>query len=316
MTFIKAMAQIHRIHGMDLRSVDLNLLVVFDALAEQRSVTRAADAMGLSQPATSAALARLRALLDDPLFVKAGTEMRPTPRAAQLVAPVRQVLETVKGEILRAQAFDPATTTRTFSVLTPDIGEINFLPRVLAHLGKEAPGADLKALSMPRDAAAEALESGVADLAVGYFPDLQKAGFFQQRLFRNEHVCVVRRDHPSIGRTITLKQFLAASHAVVRPDGREHVFEQFLQAKGLQRRVRLEVAHFMSLLPIISTSELIATVPRDLAEVCVRYGNIRMLDAPMKSPVIEVHQFWHRRFHKDAAHMWLRGVVHRLFTAS
>lgn len=301
---------------MDLRSVDLNLLVVFSVLAEQRSVTRAAEAIGLSQPATSAALARLRLLLGDPLFVKAGPEMRPTPCAAQLMAPVRQILEMVRGEILQARAFDPATTTRTFSVLTPDIGEINFLPRVLSHLAGVATGANIKAVSLPRHAAAEALESGAVDLAMGYLPDLQRAGFFQQRLFRNEHVCIVRRDHPTIGESISLRQFLEANHAVVRPDGREHVFEQFLQAQGMHRRVRLEVAHFMSLLPIISTSELIATVPRDLAEVCVRYGDIRMLDTPMKSPVIEVHQFWHRRFHKDAAHRWLRGVVHRLFAAA
>lgn len=298
---------------MDLRSVDLNLLVVFDALAEHRSVTRAAEAMGLSQPATSAALARLRVLLGDPLFVKTGAEMRPTPRAAELAVPVRQVLETVKGEILQVHAFDPATTERTFTVLTPDIGEINFLPKVLAYLAKEAPGASLRALSMPRHAAAEALESGAVELAVGYFPDLQKAGFFQQRLFRNEIVCIVRRNHPTIGKTLTLKQFLAASHAVVRPDGREHVFDQFLQAKGVKRRVVLEVAHFMSLLPIISSSDLIAAVPYDLAEVCVRFGDIRMLPTPMKSPVIEVHQFWHRRFQRDAAHTWLRTAVDGMF---
>lgn len=103
---------------------------------------------------------------------------------------------------------------------------------------------------------------------------------------------------------------------MVRPDGHEHVFEQFLQARGLHRRVRLEVAHFMSLLPIISTSDLIATVLRDLAQACVRYGEVRTLDTPIKSPVIGVHQFWHRCFHKDAAHVWLRGVVHRLFTVT
>lgn len=299
---------------MDLRGIDLNLLVVLDALADQRSVTRAAEALGLSQPATSAALARLRKLFDDPLFVKAGPEMRPTPRAAQLVAPVRQVLATVRGEILQARAFDAATAERSFTVITPDIGEVNFLPRLLAHLEHAAPGCDLRALSMPRHAAAEALESGRAELAVGYFPDLHKAGFFQQRLFRNEHVCIVRRGHPAIGATMTLKQFLAAGHAVVRPDGREHVFEQFLQAKGLQRRVRLEVAHFMSLLPIVSGSDLVATVPRDLAEVCARHGDIRLVETPMKSPVIEVHQFWHRRYHKDAAVEWLRGVVQGLFS--
>ena len=310
---IKQMQLILRIHAMDLRSVDLNLLVVFDALGEQRSVTRAAEALGMSQPATSAALARLRTLLDDPLFVKAGHGMSPTPRAVQLAPPVRRLLETVKSEILQAQAFDPATTQRTFTVLTPDIGEIYFIPRVLAHLAQVAPGANLKAWSLPPHAAAEALESGAAELAVGYFPDLKKAGFFQQRLFSNDHVCIVRRDHPTIGRTLTLRQFLAASHAVVRPEGREHVFEQFLQGRGLQRRVRLEVSHFMSLLPIISATDLVATVPRDLAEVCVRHGDIRLVETALKSPGIEVHQFWHRRFHKDAAHGWFRVMVQALF---
>lgn len=311
---IKLIEEILRIHGMDLQRVDLNLLTVFAALAEHRSVTRAAESLGLSQPATSAALARLRELLADPLFVRAGAEMQPTPRAAQLVAPVRRVLDTVREEVLQARAFEPASTERVFTVLTPDIGEINFLPRMLAHLASSAPQANVKALSMPPRAAADALESGAADLAVGYYPDLHKAGFFQQRLFRNEHVCIVRRDHPTIRKTLTLRQFLDASHAVVRPEGREHVFEQFLQSKGLKRRVRLEVSHFMSLLPIISTSDLLATVPRDLAEVCTRHGDIRILPTPMKSPVIDVHQFWHRRVHKDAAHSWFRGVVNGLFS--
>lgn len=300
---------------MDLRGFDLNLLIVFNALAQHRSVTRAGESIGLSQPAMSAALARLRLLLDDPLFVKTGAEMRPTPRAAQLVAPVRQALEIVKGEVLLTQAFDPATSTRTFCILTPDIGESNNIPRLLSLLAAEAPGVNIRVLSMPRHAAYEALETGAVDLAVGYFPDLQREGLFVQRLFRNDHVCMLRRDHPVIGERLSLKQFMAADHAVVRPEGREHVFEQHLQARGIQRRVRLEVAHFMSLLPIISTSDLIATVPRDLADVCVRYGHIRVLPTPLKVPAIEIHQFWHRRVHKDIAHQWLRGAFRRLFPA-
>lgn len=300
---------------MDLRGFDLNLLIVFNALAQHRSVTRAGESIGLSQPAMSAALARLRLLLGDPLFVKTGAEMRPTPRAAQLVAPVRQALEIVKGEVLLTQAFDPATSTRTFCILTPDIGESNNIPRLLSLLAAEAPGVNIRVLSMPRHAAYEALEIGAVDLAVGYFPDLQREGLFVQRLFRNDHVCMVRRDHPVIGERLSLKQFMAADHAVVRPEGREHVFEQHLQARGIQRRVRLEVAHFMSLLPIISTSDLIATVPRDLADVCVRYGHIRVLPTPLKVPTIEIHQFWHRRVHKDIAHQWLRGAFRRLFPA-
>lgn len=300
---------------MDVRSIDLNLLVVFDAMAEHRSVTRAAEAVGLSQPAMSAAVARLRALFDDPLFVRSGPEMKPTARALELAAPVRRVMEAVRGEILQRSGFDPAATERVFTLITPDIGEINFVPRLLARFAEAAPSARLRTLAKARPAAAEALESGAADLAVGYFPDLHKTGFFQQKLFDNPHVCVVRRDHPTIGARMTLRQYLAASHAVVRPDGREHVFEQFLAQRGLQRRVLLELSHFMSLLPVIEGSDLVATVPRDLADVCVRYAQVRIVETPIKSPVIAVHQFCHRRFHKDPANVWLRQVVQSLFTS-
>jgi DNA-binding transcriptional LysR family regulator len=298
---------------MDIRSVDLNLLVAFDSMVEHRSVTRAAEALGLSQPAMSAAVARLRVLFGDPLFVKTGREMRATPRANELAAPVRRIMDTLKTEILQSQAFDPQASTRTFTIITPDIGEINFLPSVLSRMATHAPNANLRTLSMPRHATQEALESGGADLAVGYFPDLHKAGFYQQRLFRNELVCIVRKDHPTLKKTITLKAYLAASHAVVRPEGREHVFEQFLHGRDLRRRVVVEIAHFMSLLPILTSTDLVATVPKDLADVCVRHAPIRILPCPIKAPAIEVHQFWHQRFHKEPANVWLRGVIHDLF---
>jgi DNA-binding transcriptional LysR family regulator len=292
-----------------VRAVDLNLLVVFAAMVEHRSVTRAGEAIGLSQPAMSAAVARLRALFDDALFVRSGAEMKPTPRALEVAEPVRRVIETVRTDILQRAQFDPATTERTFTLLTPDIGEINFMPRLLERLGAVAPHASLRALARPRPAAAEGLESGEADLAVGYFPDLHRAGFFQQKLFDNPHVCIVRAGHPTIGKRLTLKAYLAASHAVVRPDGREHVFEQFMQQRGLRRRVLVELSHFMSLLPVIERSDLVATVPRDLAEVCRRYADLRIIEPPVKAPVVAVHQFWHLRFHKDPANVWLRDLV-------
>jgi DNA-binding transcriptional LysR family regulator len=300
---------------MDMKAIDLNLLVVFDAMVGQRSVTRAGEAIGLSQPAMSAAVARLRALFDDALFVRSGSEMKPTPRALELAEPVRRVIDTVRTDILQRSGFDAATTERTFTIITPDIGEINFVPRLLARFAQEAPTAHLRAVTRPPPAAAEALESGSAELAVGYFPDLHKAGFYQQRLFDNPHVCIVRDGHPAIGRRLTMKQYLAASHAVVRPAGREHVFEQFIQQRGLQLKVVVELSHFMSLLPVIEGSDMIATVPRDLADVCRRYGNVRIVEPPMKPPVIAVRQFWHARFHKDPAIVWLRGVVHSLFTS-
>ena len=299
---------------MDIRSIDMNLLVVFDAMIEHRSVTRAAEAVGLSQPAMSAAVARLRAWFDDPLFVKTGSEMKATPRALALAKPVRRVIETVKGEILQQSGFDPHKTDRTFTIITPDIGEVNFLPKLLERLSQSAPQARLRAISKSRPAAAAALESGEAELAIGYFPDLQKAGFFRQKLFDSPHVCIVRSDHPVVKERLSLKQYLALSHVVVQPDGREHVFDLYLAQRGIKRKVVLELSHFMSLLPVIESSDLIATVPADLADVCQRYATIRKVAVPIKSPVIPLHQFWHRRFHKDPANIWIRGVVHSLFT--
>lgn len=298
---------------MDIRSVDLNLLVVFDAMRKHRSVTRAGEALCLSQPAMSAAVSRLRALFGDPLFVRSGAEMSPTPRAEALGRSIRQVVQAIESDILQPSAFEPLSSERSFTLLTPDIAEMNFLPRLLAHLAEQAPRVGVKTLAMPRHAAASALESGAAELAIGYFPDLQKAGFYQQRLIRSSHVCLLRKEHGSIGRKLSMKQFMEASHAVVKPDGREHVFEQFLQGKGIRRRVVVELSHFMSLLPIVETSDLIATVPRDLAEFFVRHGDVRHVPTPMKSPVIDVHLFWHQRFQKDPAHAWLRKLVHDLF---
>lgn len=295
---------------MDICKIDLNLLVAFDVMVEQRSVTRAAEALGLSQPATSAALARLRTLFADPLFVRAGPAMQPTPRALELAAPIRRVIGTIKAEVLQSSAFSPTTANKTFHLIAPDIAEVILLPRLLARLRVEAPQVRLRVTSMPRVAAAEALESGRAELALGYFPDLQKTGFFQQRLFKHRYVCIVRTGHPSIGEKMSMKQYLAAPHAVVWPEGREHLVDRFMHSKQLQRQVVVELSHFMSLLSIIASSDLIATVPDDLAQFFARQGGIRTVESPVKAPEVEVHQFWHQHLHKDAANMWLRGLVH------
>jgi DNA-binding transcriptional LysR family regulator len=295
---------------MDIRRVDLNLLVIFDSMARHRSVIRTAEAVGLSQPATSAALARLRTLFDDPLFVRAGSEMKPTPRALALSPVVHRVVEAISTEILQQSTFDPAHADRTFTILTPDIGEIAFIPGVLRRLRQEAPHIRLHALSLPRKATAEALESGTAELAVGFFPDLHKAGFFQQALFRTSYSCIACATHKQAGQRMTMKQFLAAKHLVVRPDGREHTFDRLLEEKGHHRRVMLELSHFMSLLAILPGSDLIATVPDDIATAVGRHIKLRRIELPFRPPVIEVQQFWHRRMQHDPASRWLRGVFH------
>lgn len=310
--FAERMQQIRKIHAMDIRAVDLNLLVIFDAMARLRSVNRAAEAVGLSQPATSAALARLRLLFGDPLFVRAGAQMRPTPRALELAPAVHGVVETISTRILQQASFDPLLAERSFTILTPDIGEIAFIPPVLRRLRRDAPQVRLHAVSMPRKAAAEALETGVAELAVGFFPDLRKAGFFQQGLFRTSYSCIVCASNKELGARLTLKQYLAAPHVVVRPEGREHAFDKLLEDKGHHRRVMLELSHFMSLLAILPGSDLVATVPDDIATAVERHIKVRRIALPLRAPVIEVQQFWHRRLQHDPANQWLRGVFHEV----
>ena len=297
---------------MDIRAVDLNLLVIFDAMARHRSVNRAAEAVGLSQPATSAALARLRLVFGDALFVRGGAEMKPTPRALELAPAVHGVVEAISTQILQQASFDPLVAERAFTILTPDIGEIAFIPPVLRRLRHDAPKVRLRAVSMPRKAAAEALESGAAELAVGFFPDLQKAGFFQQGLFKTSYACIACATNQDVGARLTLKQYLAARHVVVRPEGREHAFDRVLEEKGHHRRVMLELSHFMSLLAILPGSDLIATVPDDIATAVERHIRIKRIALPLRAPVIDVQQFWHRRLQHDPANKWLRGVFYEV----
>uniref|UniRef100_UPI000D396079 LysR family transcriptional regulator n=1 Tax=unclassified Variovorax TaxID=663243 RepID=UPI000D396079 len=297
---------------MDIRSIDLNLLVIFEAMARHRSVNRTAEAVGLSQPATSAALARLRAAFDDPLFVRAGAQMEPTPRAQQLAPAVQRVVQMIQSDVLQPAGFDPAHTERGFTLLTPDIGEVAFLPAVLRRLRQEAPHVTLRALAKPRLAAAQALEAGEADLAVGFFPDLHKAGYFQQALFKTSYACIACARNEAAGARMTLRQYLSARHVVVRPDGREHQIDRLIEAKGWQRRVTLELSHFMSLLALLPGSDLIATVPDDIATVVGRHVPLKTIELPFRAPQILVQQYWHRRLHSDPANRWLRKVFYEV----
>jgi DNA-binding transcriptional LysR family regulator len=309
---IKTIGRIHRIHGMNMRDVDLNLLVVFDAMARHRSVNRTAEAIGLSQPATSAALARLRSVFDDALFVRAGAQMEPTPRALELAPAVHRVVEAIRSEILQQAAFDPGSAERSFTILTPDIGEVAFLPGVLRRLRTEAPHVHLRTVSRQRLAAAQALEAGDADLAVGFFPDLQKAGYFQQALFKTTYACIACARNDAAPARMTLRQYLAARHIVVRPDGREHMLDRFLEEKGWHRHLTLELSHFMSLLALLPGSDLVATVPQDIATVVGRHVPLKRIELPFRPPQIQVQQFWHRRMQDDPAHRWLRTVFYEV----
>lgn len=299
---------------MNMNKIDLNLLLVFEALLKTSNVTQAGAAVGISQPATSFALSKLRNMMNDPLFVRTPQGMQPTPQALLLAKPIQQALDIIRSDVLQRPSFDLATTERRFTLAMTDVAEMVFLPRVLRLLNEQAPHANLKTVIMSSVALEGALETGTVDLAIGLFPDLKRASFYQQRLFQHPFVCIVRADHPTIGRKMTLQQFLDASHAVIEAEGRAHeIFEQLLQRRGLKRRVLLSIPHFLSVPMVVADSDLIVTVPYVLAKVFARLTNIRLVAPPIKVGNYDVRQYWHERFHKDPANRWLRTALAERF---
>lgn len=297
-----------------MAAFDLNLLPVALAIHEERSVSGAARKLGMSQPAVSVALNKLRKALGDPLFIRTAHGMEPTPRALTLVSPTRDILQRLETGVLASVQFDPAATERKFTVALSDIGEMTFLPRLLDRLRRDAPGASICSVTMPPRELALALEQGDVDLAVGYFPDLKNRNFFQQRLFSHSFVCLLSAEHHQRRRTLSMKQFLEMGHAVIRAEGRsQELFEQFLLRRRIRRRVVLETPHFMSIPFLISAGDLVATVPRAVGESFAQFAAIKLMEPPMEIPRFDLKQYWHRKFAKDGANAWLRSVIVELF---
>jgi DNA-binding transcriptional LysR family regulator len=298
-----------------MEQLDLNLLHVLVALADHGSASGAAAKLGKSQPGVSVALAKLRAFFHDPLFVRSGNVMQPTPRALELIKSARDILARVEMEIVSPSGFDPLTSTRTATFALSDVGEVVFLPAILKTLRQKLPHAMLRSASLPAADLPRELESGAIDLAIGYYPDLQKRNFFQQTLFSDTFSNLIRADHPLAGRKLTIKQFLQLDHAVIRAESRtEEVIERFLARRKLNRRVVLETPHFASAPIIVAQSDLIVTIPEPLARYfCSVSSTVRMVDLPFSLPRIPLKQFWHGRYHQDARSRWLRTIIYGLF---
>jgi DNA-binding transcriptional LysR family regulator len=301
--------------NLQMLQLDLNLLYVLVALEKERSVSAAALVLQKSQPAVSGALARLRGFFNDPLFVRSGNSMQPTPRAETLIEAARQVLEKVGTDIVSTPTFDPETTHQTINIALSDVGEVVFLPAILKDLRRLAPNALVRSVSLPAANVAEGLESGSVDLAVGYFPDLKKSNFFQQVLFSDTFASLVRLDHPVTARKLTLKQYLQLEHAVVHAESRtEEVIERYLARKKIRRQIVLSTPHFASVPIIVAQSDLTVTIPEPLARYFARVSaNVRTVGLPFDPPRIQLKQFWHRKFHHDQRNAWLRSRVCALF---
>lgn len=299
---------------MDIKDVDLNLLVVLDALLRNRSVSGAARTLKMSQPATSFALARLRKTFGEPLFVRTSRGIHPTPYAESLMAPLEHILDRIRCDLLRQQSFDPATEQRSVTFNMQDIGELVFLPRIIERLSRIAPGLQLRTVNLPTALLEPALRSGDVDIALGHFPDLTGAALFQQRLFAHSFVCIVRADHPTIEHQMTRRQFLDGRHAVVHPAGQVNdSLEAELQAQGLTREVAVRIEHYLAVPTILSKSNLIFTVPYAIGQELAKLADIKLVKPPFKANPRIIRQHWHARFQHDGANKWLRAVVAELF---
>lgn len=308
---------------MDIRKLDLNLLLVFDALMQDGNLTRAGFRLGLSQPSMSHALARLRQLSGDPLFVRVPSGMEPTPFAQQISSTVRDGLALLQGALDGAALFNPATYNRTFQILMSDIGELVYLPRLITKLASTAPHVNLRVLQLPRESYHDAFVSGEADLAIGFLPAL-KAGFYQQRLFEDSYTCIVRTGHPRVRDDLTLEQFSRESHILIEPAGSRYstvslqsstttFIERYLADQGLTRRIALRVPHFTVVPEIVQQTDLLATVPGSVMAYIRPMPKVKLLKLPIATPRFEIRQFWHQRNHNDVANQWLRRTIAELF---
>lgn len=308
------MSEIHDLGS--LHRLDLNLLVAFDTLVHERSVTRAAERAGVTQSAMSHTLRRLRAHFDDPLLVRGATGMTLTPKAEALVVPLRGALVGVARALETPTPFDPAASTRELRVVAPDLFELLALPPLWARLSEAAPRARLS-FQPPPPSLADALETGDVDVAIVPVllgdratdlgartdPRLQR-----QTLFRDRFRCFVRVDHPSLGgrKRMTPARFAALDHLLVSPTGHGPGFvDGLLAARGLERRVALRVPQHASAVSMVAESDLVLTAPASLESVCDE-ARVRSMAPPMPLPEHAITLVWHPRFTTDPAHRWLR----------
>lgn len=307
---------------MQPRDLDIRSLYTLEAICRLGSISAAAAELGLSQPAVSHTLRKLRRVFGDPLFVRAGTGITPTPRATQLAASARRIESLVNVEVNSATEFDPRELRRCLRLLMTDPGELVLLPRLLRRVRSEAPHVTIESKSRPPSEMAEALDSGAADLAIGPFPELARSQLRQQRLYRRSFLCLVARDHPTIAREgLTPDTYLREPHLSVRSTSRtEEIFEQFLAENGYTRNVVLTVPHMLSVPAVVRESDLIATVPQAVGAFFGNYPGIMAHRAPflddVSFPSTTVSQFWSARFEQDPVHTWIRALVSDLFSES
>lgn len=294
---------------MNLASVDLNLLVALDALLTERNVTRAAKVVGLSQPAMSNALARLRALLDDPVLVRSADGMQPTPRAEALAPTLADALRRIRDGVLQPTTFDPATAKMTFNVATADFELLVLVPTLTERLAEIAPGVRLHFTTPRGRLPVDDLVHGKIDLMIGIHQE-EHAGLYVTPLFEDRFICALRNDHPEAPTRLTLARYTAMDHMLISPyGGMTGTVDEVLAGQGLKRTVKVAVPHFAMAPFVLIRTPYILTLPERAARMFAAHLPIRLIKPPVELPGFTEYLFWHERTHHDPAHKWLRGVI-------
>jgi DNA-binding transcriptional LysR family regulator len=298
--------------------LDIKLLRLLDQLYTTRSVTRSAEVLGQSQPTVSIWLGKLRQQLGDPLFVRTPEGMLPTPRTDALIGTVREVLAGLQRLAQAGAPFEAATAQRRFSIGMTDASNITLLPRLLSHVRALAPGVVLTASRIDAQLA-QALQTGEVDLALGFLPWLD-AGFYQQTLYAQDWICLANAQHPRVIDATpahwNLAVYQAEAHIGISAGTGYQLLDTAVASQHLTRNIRLELPGFLGLAAILSTCDLIATLPRHIGETLARAAGLQVLPCPFALPGFTVKQYWHARYHHDAGNRWLRGICAELFMES
>jgi DNA-binding transcriptional LysR family regulator len=297
------------------RNVDLHLLACLDALLQERQVTRAAERMNMSQPGMSNALARLRHKLQDPLLVRTAHGMVPTDRALQLEASVRAALRHVDAAFAPQNTFDPSTARNTFKIAISDYVSQLFLPPLMETLLRDAPGIRVVASASDARRLREGLEESGISLCVGYYTAVPE-DLYTSEVFTDTMCCIARRDHPVLKESVSLEDYarqpqilmVGGAHAATF----EAVTDQTLQALGVTRNIVMWVPSLLTVPTLVASSNLIATIPSELARRSQQNMELQVLDPPFQVPTYRLSMVWHELTHQDAAHRWLRQKIREI----
>ena len=291
--------------------LDAQLLVLFDTLYRVRSVSLAAQELDLAQPTASIWLARLRRRLHDPLFVRGRAGMQPTSRATALIVPAREALRLLRHLTDPVAGFEPATSERSYRLAMTDASHITLLPRILARVRAAAPRVRLEVTPIGSDTE-RSLASGDTDLALGFVPGIGPA-FHAQALYDQTFVCLASATHPRLARGLSLMAYRREGHIGILSSASYAMLQKGLRQAGVERRMVLELPGFLGLAAVISSTDLIATVPSTIGEALAESAALRLLPCPVRLPVYTVRQYWHERARHDPAHRWLRALCADLF---